>query len=302
LQGRFYVYKENSVWRFRNIGGRFIFDQDTFLENIGLLATRCVAVTGDGQKHVFVSNDDMYLHDGNKAVPLLPKKFKRYLFNQIDVGNFASSFVFVNSVRTEAWFCYPSQGNAQPNRGLVVNYNTGAFTETDIDFQTTTVGTVQTSDTETWAAAVGDWSTDNSPWSVSNRRKIAILKPTATKILQLDLGTQRDGNNFTGILQRTSLGVVGRKRTGEWIEDFEVRKLVHRIWPKISGGPVNIRLGGQDIPNGSIRWSAPVAFDPSVQKYCDITAEGAALSLEISAAVDWQLDGYKLDMVALGRF
>jgi hypothetical protein len=70
----------------------------------------------------------------------------------------------------------------------------------------------------------------------------------------------------------------------------------------MSGGPVNIRVGGQDVPNGPVKWSIPVAFDPSVSKYCDITAEGAALSIEISGASDWQLDGYKFDMVTLGQF
>lgn len=302
LQGKFYVYKENSCWRFRNIGGRFIFDEDAFLETIGLLAPRCVAITGDGQRHVFMSNDDMYVHDGNSAKPLLSNRMKRYIFNQIDTANYGQSFLFVNALRAEAWFCYPSQGNLVPNRGIIVNYNNGAATETDIDFQFAAIGTLQTSDTDTWASAVGVWETDTSPWSVSNRRRIALLKPTATKFLQMDSGSVRDGTAFTGLLQRTALGVIGRKRNGEWIEDFETRKLVTRVWPKLSGGPVSIRLGGQDIPNGPITWSPSKVFDPSSQKYCDLIAEGAAISIEISAATDWQLDGYKLDMVTLGKF
>jgi hypothetical protein len=302
LQGRFYVYKENGVWRFRNVGGRFIFDEDSIFENIGLLCARCVAVTGDGQKHFFVSNDNAYLHDGNKATPLWDEKVKRYVFNQLDVANYKNSFVGINAVRDEAWFCYPQAGSTLATRGIITNYRTGAITETDIDFQSMMVGTLQSSDTETWAAAVGTWDTDSSPWSVSNRRKMLLCKPSATKFLQLDLGTQRDSSDFTGLVQRTSLGVVGRDRKGNWIEDFEVRKLVTRIWPKMSGGPVNIRLGGQDVPNGIVRWSDTKTFDPATQKYCDIVAEGAAICVEISGAVEWQLDGYKLDMITLGRF
>lgn len=302
LQGKFYVYKENSCWRFRNIGGQFIFDEDAFLETIGLLAPRCVKVTGDGQRHIFVSQDNIYTHDGNTATPLLNKRTRRYLFNQIDVGNYPQSFVFVNSVRDEAWFCYPQHGSTIPNRALIVNYNTGASTESDVDFVDAEIGTVQTSDNSTWSSSSLQWGQDIDPWSVSNRRKIVLLKPVDPTFLQLDSTTQRDGNTFTGLIQRTSLGVIGRKRTGEWIEDFEVRKLVTRIWPKMSGGPVNIRLGGQDVPNGPITWSPLTPFDPSTSKYCDIVAEGAAISLEISGAVDWQLDGYKLDMVTQGRF
>lgn len=302
LQGKFYVYKENSCWRIRNIGGAVIFDEDEFLENVGLLAPRCVKITGDGQRHVFVSTDNMYTHDGNSATPLLNKRTRRYLFNQIDVANYGQSFVFVNAVREEAWFCYPAHGVTTPNRALIVNYNTGASTESDIDFIDAEIGTVQTSDGTSWSAQTLTWDTDIDPWAVSNRRKIALLKPSGPKFLQLDSSTLRDGNTFTGLLQRTSLGVIGRKRTGEWIEDFEVRKLVTRVWPKMSGGPVNIRLGGQDVPNGSITWSPLVSFNPATQKYCDVMAEGAAISIEISGATDWQLDGYKLDMVTLGSF
>jgi hypothetical protein len=303
LQGKFYVYKENSVWRFRNVGGQYIFDEDPFLENIGLLTSRCVAVSGDGQKHFFVAQDNLYTHDGNSAKPLLDKRTRRYLFNNIDVGNYGNAFVFVNPVRKEGWFCYPQVGSTFPDRAIVINYDTGASTEVGgVDWQAAGIGTVQTSDTSTWATVAGTWAQQTTPWSFANRRKIVLCKPTATKIEELDLGQTRDGTTFTGLIQRTSLGVVGRKRTGEWIEDFEVRKMVHRIWPKMSGFPVQIRLGGQDVPNGPVRWSPYTAFDPNSQKYADITAEGAAISVEISGSNGWKLDGYKLDMVTLGRF
>jgi len=303
LQGKFYVYKENSVWRFRDVGGQFIFDEDAFLETTGLLAPRCVAVTGDGQRHFFVGQDNIYTHDGNSAKPLLDKRTRRYLFNALDVQNYTTSFVFVNPVRQEGWFCYPSLGQTVPTRALIVNYDTFATTECDVDFVHAAMGTVQTSDTETWASVTGPWTADTAPWDFSNRRKIVLSKPSVTKFEQFDLGTTRDGVAFTGLIQRTSLGLVGRNRkTGEWITDFEVRKMCHRIWPKMSGTPVSIRLGGQDIPGGPIRWSSPQTFDPSVSKYCDITAEGAALCLEISGSNGWKLDGYKLDLVTLGRF
>ena len=303
LQGKFYVYKENSVWRFRNVGGQFIFDEDAFLETTGLLSPRCVAVTGDGQRHFFVGQDNIYVHDGNSAKPLLDKRTRRYLFNNLDVGSYQSSFVFINPVRQEGWFCYPQTGNTLPTRALIVNYDTLAVTESDVDFQAAAMGTVQTQDTETWASVSGAWTTDTQPWHVSNRRKLVLSKPTATKFEQLDLGLTRDGTPFTGLIQRQSLGLVGRnRRTGEWITDFEQRKMCHRIWPKMSGAPVNIRLGGQDVPGGPIRWSPLTPFDPNSQKYCDITAEGAALCVEISGSNGWKLDGYRLDLVTLGRF
>ena len=165
------------------------------------------------------------------------------------------------------------------------------------------MGTVQTTSSASWDSNTNPWTSATTPWNSSNRRKLVLSKPSATKLEQLDLGLTRDGTAFTGLIQRVSLGMVGRnRRTGDWITDFEVRKMVHRIWPKMSGAPVNIRLGGQDTPGGAVRWSNPVLFDPSVSKFCDITAEGAALCVEISGANGWKLDGYKLDLVTLGRF
>ena len=303
LQGKFYVYKENSTWRFRNVGGQFIFDEDAFLETTGLLAPRCVALTGDGQRQFFAGQDNIYTHDGNSAKPLLTRRNQRYLYNQIDVSNFGLSFVFVNPVRQEGWFCYPSQGSAVVNRALVVNYDTLAATEADVDFVHATMGTIETSDAETWATVTGAWTDDTQPWNVSNRRKLLLSKPVGTLLSQFDLGTTRDGTAYTGTVQRTSLGMVGRNRkTGDWIVDFEVRKMCHRIWPKMSGGPVNIRIGGQNVPGGPVTWSPYQVFDPNTQKYCDVTAEGAALCIEINGATSWKLDGYKLDLVTSGRF
>jgi hypothetical protein len=305
LQGRFYCYKENSCWRFRNVGGQFIFDEDAFLETQGILAARCVAITGDGQRHIFAGQDNIFTHDGNSAKPLLDERTRRYLFNQLDPANYVQSFMMINGVRREAWFCYPSLGNAVPNRALIINYDTLASTECDVDFQWGAIGTIQTSDSETWATVTGTWADDTLPWNASNRRKILLCRPAATKFMQLDLGTTRDGTAFTSLVQRTSLGVVGRNRkSGEWIEDFEVRKMCHRIWPKMSGGPVNIRMGGQDVPGGAVRWGSTQSFDPSTAKYLDLNvpAEGAALALEISSTSQWKLDGYKLDLITTGRF
>ena len=304
LQGKFYVYKENSVWRFRNVGGQYIFDEDPFLENIGLLTGRCVAVTGDGQKHFFVAQDNLYVHDGNSAKPILDKRTRRYLFNNIDVGNYTNSFVFINPVRREGWFCYPQVGSTFPDRAIIVNYDTFSATEVGgVDWQAAAIGTIQTSDTSTWSTVPGTWASMTTPWSFANRRKILLCKPTVTRLEELDIGQTRDGTAFTGLIQRTSLGVVGRnRRSGDWITDFEVRKMVHRIWPKMSGSQVQIRLGGQERPNGPITWSPYVTFDPNTQKWADVTAEGAALCVEISGANGWKLDGYKLDMVTLGRF
>jgi hypothetical protein len=303
LHGMMYVYKESSTWRLRPVGGRFIFDEKSFLETVGVLGPRCVCnVPGKKEQHFVVAQDDIYLHDGNQPTPLLEKRFKRTLYQNIDVANYRTSFVFVVGERNEAWFCYPASGASVPNRALIINYQNGRCTEADVDFQNAMVGTVETSSGDTWATTTGTWDTDSDPWSTSNRRKVVLCKPTATKFELLDSGETRDGTPFTGTVQRTGLSVVGRKRNGEWIEDFKQRKLVRRVWPKINGGTVNIRIGGAETPDGTITWTTPVSFNPDTDKWVDLVTQGSTLAIEFSGATNWKLEGYKLEMELLGNF
>lgn len=302
LQGRFYVYKENSVWRFRGVGGRFIFEQDAFLETIGLLCSRALAVTGDGKRHIFATQDDIALHDGNAMRSILDRKLKRTLFNSIDVSNYQTSFMMIYPLRNEAWFCYPETGNSFPNRAIIYNYISDRATEGDCDWRHWAQGVVQTSDNELWSSSDLSWDTDLGLWSNANRRKVVLVRTAARAFALLDDGTTRDGTEFTGTLRRTGLGIVGKKRNGEWIEDFQQRKLVTRLWPKVSGGSVSIRVGSQAVPDGAVTWSPTQSFNPATQLFVDFIVEGAAIALEISGTTPFKIDGYKIELELTGNF
>jgi hypothetical protein len=303
LRGQFYVYKEMSVWRLQFIGGVFIFDDKSFIDTAGILSTRCVAATADGLKHVFATQDDLMWHDGQQAESLLDRRMRRYLFNQIDPTHYDESFVFSNPLYNEMWFCYPSNGSAVCNRALVWNFKSNSLWEADIGFQGAMSGTLNQGAGTTWTAATGPWSSDLNPWLLSFRRKTVIYQPTANKFYMLDNGSTRDGAAFTGTIQRTGLSIIGKKRTGEWIEDPEHGKLVSKVWPKASGGPLNVRVGYQEVGQGPVSWTNPQSFDPSVARFVDgVLGSGKLVAIEFSAAADFRIDGYKLDMSVTGKF
>lgn len=306
LQGQFYIYKENAVWRQTFIGGQFIFDFKSFLETAGLLATRCVAMTGDGLKHVFASQDDILVHNGYVTDSILNKRMKRYLFNRIDTSHFDTSFMFCNPLFEEMWFCYPTQGSSEPNAAIIWNYRYNTLTEADstmVDFVAASIGTVSVSAGTLWSAATGAWNVDPSPWLTAQRRKVVVAKTSNKKLLSLDTGTANDGTTFSGTLQRTGLGIIGRKRSGEWLEDFETRKMIQRVWPKVSSGTCNVRIGYQDLPNGAVTWTPYQPFTPSTLAYVDgVLGSGRSVSVEFSAPNDFHLDGFKLDMALVGKF
>ncbi len=303
LRGRMYVYKEGSTWRMTPVTGGYIFNFETLYETSGILTQRCVTITPDGSKHVVASQDDIIMHDGtNDPISLLSKRDRKYLFNQLDQTNYINSFMFTHYAKDEIWFCYPSSGHTNPDRALIFNTKDGGISEADITFRNVAVGSIQSPSATTWATASGSWDAYVGPWSTSIRRQIIACNTDTTKLLALDVGTTNDGTAITSLAQRTGLALVGRTRQGEPIVDFMARKQINRLHLKIQGGPVNVKIGTQELPDGAITWSDSIPFDPATQRWVDFAGSGQAIAVEVSAAVPWRMTGYKPEIEVISEF
>lgn len=302
LRGQMFIYKNNSVWRMRFIGGQFIFSFDTLLESAGILAPRCVALTSDGQKHVFATQDDILIHNGTAAESILNQRMRKYLINTIDPVTFVNSFMFTDPFRDETYFCYPEQGIEQPNKAIVFNSRSGNLTEASVTYRNAAVGIIEQSSGVGWDDLQGSWDDQSNQWSTNTRRKVVVVDTDDTNFCQLDTGPTIRGDEFTGTLQRVGLGVVGRKRSGEWIVDFTKHKFVRRVWIKASGGPFNVRVGFQAIEDGPVTWSSAQSFDPAQKKWIDVAGSGKAVAVEFSSNVPFRIVGYKPELELRGRF
>jgi hypothetical protein len=302
LRGQLFIYKANSVWRMTFVGGQFIFSFDTLLESAGLMAPRCVTVTSDGQKHVFATQDDILIHNGTSAESVLNLRMRQTLINAIDPVNFVNSFMFTDPFRDECWFCYPERTMLHPNRAIIFNSRTGMLSESAVNFRNAMVGVIEVPSTLTWSTVAGAWDDNVDPWSKNTRRKVVVCDTNDSLFLQLDTGTQFNGSDYTGTLQRVGLGVVGRKRDGSWIVDFTRHKMVTRLWIKASGGPIIVRVGFQAQPDGPVSWTSPQPFDPAAQKWIDVYGSGKAIAVEFAAKVPFRIAGYKPEIQPLGRF
>jgi hypothetical protein len=100
------------------------------------------------------------------------------------------------------------------------------------------------------------------------------------------------------------LGLLSKKKNGDMVVDFQRRKLLQRLWPKVQGGSVNIRFASQEVVNGAVSWGSVVSFDPTTQRVTDNDPlSGAALGFEVSKTGQfWRLDGYKMQIAPLGEF
>lgn len=306
FRGNMFVFKEAATHRMRFIGGRDLFAIDSYLETVGVLAPRCVVNLGRSGQQLFLSQDDLIIHNGASQQGLLDARWRRTLFADIDVTNYKNTFMFENPAYSEVWICYPASGSVAPNRALIWNYQSGsgAFTTTDINFVNVAQGINENADAATWEDTTDTWEADDLQWGASERRRIIACNPTDTKFVMLDSTNLNDTSNYAATLQRESLALVGQTRTGQIKVDFKKEKFFRRIWLNMSGGPVNVRVGAADTVDGPITWLDAQSFDPSTDLYVDIEMSGRAMSMEFSTidAVPWALESYKIEFSILGNF
>jgi len=306
LRGNMYVFKESSVWRMRYIGGRYVYAFDTYLETVGLLAPRCVVNLGRSGRQVFLTQDDLVIHNGSSQEGLLDSRWRKALFNDIDVANFRNTYLFENPTYSEVWICYPSSGATNPDRALIWNYQSGAgaFTTTDINFRNVAIGINENAEDGDWESAEDEWEADEVEWGSSERRRVIACNTDSTKFLMLDSGTTNDGSVYMATLEREALTLIGKTRTGQIKVDFKKQKTVRRVWITATGGPFNVRVGAADTPDGSVTWLPSQSFDPTTQLYVDAVIAGKSISIEFSstASVEWALEGYKLEFTVNGNF
>jgi hypothetical protein len=308
LGSKLFIYKERATWTMRYIGGRAVFAFDTYLENNGILAPRCVATTGDGKKHVVATQDDIIIHNGiADPVSIVHKRMRRAIFSAMDTDNFLTSFMYTDAENNEVVFCYPESGATSPNRALVFNYRTGALTEMDgVTYVNVASGSIESPSEELWSDGDDTWDDDTGPWGFQQRNKLIACVASATKLHQLNADGvyTRDGVTYSSTLQRTGLAIIGKKRTGEMLVNHEILKFIERIWPKVQGGPVQVRVGSQMTVNGPVTWGDYQDFDPEVQVTVDVTQSARAIAIEFFMAItgDWRLDGYRLTFHVDGQY
>jgi hypothetical protein len=173
--------------------------------------------------------------------------------------------------------------------------------EREVNFRNAATGPIEAAATTTWATVNGTWDDVTGPWSQLNRRRTVAVHTDAVKFAEMDEGTTILGTEFTGTLQREMLGLVGRKRNNEWIVDFLSRKVIRRMWLKMDGGPVTVRVGFAPRAGGATVWGTPTEFDPQTQRYIDVIGSGIAVAVEFSASVPWRLVGYSLEGELAGQ-
>lgn len=312
LRKTFVVYKEGSTWGMLHIGGTFIFKVFNIFETSGILATDCVASIPRGGGHFVATGDDVIVHDGQRANSIVDRRWRRFISNNIDTDNYDRSFCVPNEAEREMWFCFPEVGNTLPTLALVWDITDGSLGVRSLSGFSYMghghiTGTSPASDQ--WNNDTQAWNLDTTLWSTSafspfTRIPVGV-HPGDTEIHKFDSTDQNDGADMTVLLERTGLGYYPNSRDGTPIFDLHRRKLCHRVWLNMTGGPVTVSVGSQEEPNEAVTYSTGVTFTPGTDKFIDIdpVVDGALLAIKIESSADvaWELESYSMDIKVLGE-
>jgi hypothetical protein len=300
------IYKRMSTHKMTFTGGQDVMSFELIFATSGALTSRSAIAVDKGQRHFVVSQDDALYHYGyrNTAKSILNEREREFLFNDIDAVNFVSAYAFENDPQREAWFAYPSNGNVIPNKVMIWNYQFDTIQFRDFDGLYTDVGNIVGATQNTWNQATFSWASDPNPWAFTGRRGFIYASPGKNKLYQLDNGLAFDGVAPIAFVERQGLAIIGKDRKGQPIVDYNNRKLLSRVWPKVQGTSIlAIKVGAQEQVGGSVTWQNSQNFNPATQKYLDFEANGRLLAYNITSTDNnpWELQGFDLEVSVLGN-
>ncbi len=312
LRDVFAIYKAEATWIMRHIGGQLIMGFDTILQTSGILAPRCATpITLPIQKvqvHFVHTGQDLGVFNGQDFESVVDRKVRKYLNANVDPQTFNTAFTVDNPAQDEAWFCYPENGMDAPNMALVWNYRRNTITFREFRGVHAASGVVETANTTTYDGLDDSVTYDNIgpiAYQDNARRKLIIADQAETHLLQADLGSDFNGTAFTSFVERTALAVIGQDREGNPICDYQQRRLVKRLWPKVRGGSAQIYFGGSQQIGEAVTYLSPVTYTPGQEfNFIDPPGDGVLNvrlpALKIILEEGASIEGYDIEIEPLG--
>lgn len=294
LGDAFIIYRENSTYAMRKVNSRFIFSFEKVFDETGIFSDRCFVSFKGG--HCVLTDDDLIIHSGlkNSARSIADERVRDTLFAALETAtNPTRAFLAHNNKKSEIWVCYPVTTDEFPTKALIWNYQHNTFSYRDLPgVMDIKFNVVQSVAGDTWATDSTTWAAGTDRWGARSynpaKRDMLMADTTNTKLLKVDDTNQDNAVSFTATLQKTDILVDNY--TGN-------EHRLTRIMPLMSGtGPVNIRLGSQAAPGGSVTWEAAQAFTPGTDWKLDFRTTGklAAVEFESTGDVDWRLHAYDI--------
>jgi len=295
LKDTFIIYKEDSVYSMRYVGGVFVFQFQQLFDDIGALSTNCIAEF-DG-KHFVVGQGDVYVHNGVQKTSVIDGKMKNYLFNSIKNVTVKAVFVVPDYNNNEMWICFQdadtATGSLYANRALIWNWKDDNWSIREVpDSPAATYGIVDPQVSDAWDDDSLAWNTDTTAWGNASynpsKSKLVFASPDEDTVFAIGDTNLFDGEVFDSHVDRTQI----------YLSDDQKIKFVSSVTPHLSGvGTANIYIGTNMLHDAPTEWFGPYAFTIGVDEKIDCRVSGRYIGVrfEFNSAGTWFLNGYTLE-------
>lgn len=310
LKDQFFIYKENSVWAARYVGGVSIWNFSQVFNGWGLMAKH--AVCEANANHYLVTRTDVLQHNGYDVKSIATGRVKDFLTESIDPASIQSTQAAHYKARNEVWFCFNDGGATIGNtKALVWNYKfeTWSLIELPAALSLTITTVTAVADTSTWDEEVAyDWNAGPvNQWSgtaIYPIDQLAFIDFNNTNISRF---TQNDfavtGGTQLCVIERVGFPLSGYRRDGSMVTVDTRIKYVKRLWPRVrvrnpsANTDMNFYIGYRFHMGESITWKGPYSYDPLQDKKLDVRVSGREISIRIQTnnRSGWELDSLDIE-------
>jgi hypothetical protein len=294
LRDSFLIYCTDSITILDYAGDANVWRARSLSQSIGLLAADCIADINS--THIFLSNNDIYVTDGNSLKSITNRRIKTKLKGLINSTHYKKSYCVVNEQNKEVWFCFPSANAIYPDTAIIYDLVNDKLSIRSIERPITSMCYGNTFiSSPTWATASGTWETTQGNW---NTDYSSVFSQDVIGIEPLAGGVY----NF-GATDETTTAYTNLERIGVVFGDQRTVTSITRLYPHMEGSSqVSIRAGSQEFVGGPVRWADAVLFNPSTDRKVDIRTTGKLHSWSIRAidAKPFTYSGMDIEYVVNG--
>lgn len=295
LRDSFIIYKEDSVYSMRYIGGIYVFQFQQLYDDVGMLAPNCAAEF-DG-KHFVIGQGDVYVHNGVQKKSIIDGKMKNYLFNAIKAGGVKSVFVVPDYNNSEMWICFQSTSDAlekgYADQAAIWNWQEDTWTLRDLpNVRYGTVGVLDPQDPDQWDLDPASWDTDATVWGSATynpaKTKIILVSQYNKKVYMVGDTSLFAGAPFKSTIERTDL------YNGD---DLRV-KHVTTVSPHITGnGVCDVYVGASMIMDSPTEWHGPYKYKigSDFKINCRVSGRFVGFRFEFGSEGSWEFNGYSVE-------
>lgn len=295
LRDSFIIYKEDSVYSMRYVGGVYVFQFQQLFDDVGMLAPNCAAEF-DG-KHFVVGQSDVYVHNGVQKNSVIDGKMKGDLYNAIQAGGVDSVFVVPDYKSSEIWICYQATEDAILNgysdRAMIWNWIENTWTVRDIpELLFGTFGVLDPQAPDDWDSDDAPWDSDTTIWGNASynpaKSKIILVSKENKKVYMVGDTTLFDEQTFRCRLEKSNM----------YDGNDQSIKHVTTITPHIRGdGDVDIYLGTNYIQDAPTEWHGPYRYriGKDYKINCRISGRYIGIRFDFNSVGTWELNGYTVE-------